>query len=252
MKKICNVTKFAVALALIAVFFFVDAQECKAGFKLTDLDEQRAVNLSAKDIKNWGYNMGKKEKWNESYDENYVAKFEDYTFPDGYKGQVYFYVHKDKDGKKWKGLIGAGSKAKDLFLKGLYEAMLSTPEEMNDKDATKRAIKEGKDSVTNYDGIFEVIEAASENMGEGYPYVYCAYYYRDTEEPACYAQIIMSATGREIGYKTAQRFNDKESGKKDGYSIKKALGNIPGYYYTQEIIKLGGDKYWKITVKPML
>lgn len=260
MKKLSSLLKY-IAVTLLTFSIAVSATTpCQAALQLKKFDEQRAVNLNADNLEKWGMEFASVKKWDKSRDPNFTFKYWPYYFSDGHEGRVYLYMHKDIGGNRWKGLVGAGKTAVALFAEGVKESLLGLPMDVlnedvkNLKDARKKVIDDGAKNATTDEAIYEIISSAAESMSGDYPYVYCTYYYYDLKKPAVYANVVMSAVGREKGYNISRAENDAETGgrTKGGYSLKpdSLLNGYPGYYYDQNIITINNDRYWEISIFP--
>ncbi|HAL02654.1 MAG TPA: hypothetical protein DCP07_04790 [Lachnospiraceae bacterium] len=238
MKKIFN-NLLSVVLIFATLFSFsldVGATEDKR-YRASNIDEQRAVNLTASQLVNWanikGYNTTC-QVLTDSYGTSYT---------------VFYVLHTDTKTKALKGLTSAGKKAIDIYTDGILDASVEFLFDDTDEKYTDYVDDKATESLLEDKNLLSIADTFYNAYMNCDPQIISAYVYYDLYSPAKYGVVFKPAYAR--AYSVSKGWNDFCYGTTDGFSKKKEKKNKKfGYYYMQNKVSISGDDYWEIIVLP--
>ena len=238
MKKLFN-NLLSVVLIFATLFSFsldVGATEDKR-YYVKNIDEQRAVNLTASQLVEWANKKG------------YSITGQVMTDSYGQYFAVYYVLHTDTKTKTLKGLTSAGKKAIDIYTDGIVDASVEFLFDDTDDTYTDYVDDKATESLLEDDSLLSVADTFYNAYMNCDPQIISAYVYYDLDAPANYGVVFKPAYAR--AYSVSKSWNDFCYGTTDGFSKKKEKKNKKfGYYYMQNKVSISGDDYWEIIVLP--
>lgn len=242
MKKgiVSKIVSFVLAVALIAGLAMsmpginASAKEDDK-WKFINIDEQRAVNLTARDLINWANYYG----YNYSYE---------IVNNNGKQELVVYVIHEDGYGNAIKALKDGGKKAVENYVSGLKQAAEGYIFSGTDRNFLDYIDVEATEEMLSGDSLLSVGATMYDAYSTGKAQVVSVYYYSDINYAADKGYVYMLSSGRFYGI--SQGYNNLVNGTNNGFSVKAPTKTKLGYYYKQDKVKINGDKYWKIEVKP--